>query len=154
MLPGAMRMLYLVGSSRQQLILNFRQYGGKQLPLAYYNKCNNREKAVAALEKAFALDNTDARILMELDQLYKKLGRSYAERLTFLEKHVALVESRDDLALERITLYNQLGRYSEAKALLAARKFHPWEGGEGKVTGQDVFVSRRTGKRSNFCRTV
>lgn len=63
------------------------------LSLAYYNKCNNREKAVAALEKAFALDNTDARILMELDQLYKKLGRSYAERLTFLEKHVALVES-------------------------------------------------------------
>ena len=111
----------------------------RNLSLAYYNKCNNREKAVAALEKAFALDNTDARILMELDQLYKKLGRSYAERLTFLEKHVALVESRDDLALERITLYNQLGRYSEAKALLAARKFHPWEGGEGKVTGQYVL---------------
>lgn len=90
----------------------------RNLSLAYYNKCNNREKAVAALEKAFALDNTDARILMELDQLYKKLGRSYAERLTFLEKHVALVESRDDLALERITLYNQLDVIPKQKLCL------------------------------------
>ena len=40
---------------------------------------------------------------------------------------------------ERITLYNQLGRYTEAKELIAARNFHPWEGGEGKITGQYVL---------------
>ena len=73
---------------------------------------------------------------MELDQLYKRLGRPQAERLAFLEAHPAETESRDDLSIERITLYNQLGRYEEAKALIAARKFHPWEGGEGKITGQ------------------
>ena len=108
----------------------------RNLSLAYYNKRNDKDKAVEMLEKAYRLDESDARILMELDQLYKRLGRPQAERLAFLESHLAETESRDDLSIERITLYNQLGRYKEAQALIAARKFHPWEGGEGKITGQ------------------
>jgi tetratricopeptide (TPR) repeat protein len=35
-----------------------------------------------------------------------------------------------------VTLLNQLGRYEEAKDLISSRKFHPWEGGEGKVPAQ------------------
>ena len=88
-----------------------------------------------ALEKAFRLDENDSRILMELDQLYKRLGYSHERRLAFLETHLSTTEERDDLAIERITLYNQLGRYDEAKALIAGRKFHQWEGGEGQLTG-------------------
>jgi len=38
---------------------------------------------------------------MELDQLYKKMGRAHAERLTFLEAHLELVAQRDDLCIER-----------------------------------------------------
>ncbi|GHU88639.1 hypothetical protein FACS1894155_03900 [Bacteroidia bacterium] len=108
----------------------------RNLALAYYNKRGKKTKARQLLEKAFELDTTDARILMELDQLYKKLGLPYAERLAFLEKHLSLVEQRDDLCIERITLYNQLGQYEKARDLIASRQFHPWEGGEGKVTGQ------------------
>lgn len=108
----------------------------RNLSLAYYNKQNHSSKAQEALEKAFALNTHDSRILMELDQLYKRLNRPHAERLTFLEQHLEEVTERDDLSIERITLYNQLGRYTEAKALIATRKFHPWEGGEGKITGQ------------------
>lgn len=111
----------------------------RNLSLAFYNKRNDRRRAVEMLEKAYKLDETDARILMELDQLYKRLGRPQAERLAFLEAHLAETESRDDLSIERITLYNQLGRYAEARQLIAARKFHPWEGGEGKITGQYVL---------------
>ena len=73
---------------------------------------------------------------MELDQLYKKLQYPHKQRLEFLEQHLSLVEQRDDLCIERITLYNQLGRYQEADRLIKSRKFHPWEGGEGKITGQ------------------
>ena len=43
---------------------------------------------------------------------------------------------RDDLYTEYVTLLNDLGRCQEAYDLLMARKFHPWEGGEGKVTTQ------------------
>lgn len=43
----------------------------RNLSLAYYNKQKNPQKALAVLEKAYILDESDARILMELDQLYK-----------------------------------------------------------------------------------
>ncbi|CAN5209849.1 DUF5107 domain-containing protein [soil metagenome] len=112
----------------------------RNLSLAYYNKLQQPTKALTALEKAFALDTTDARVLMELDQLYKKLNYPHAERLALLEKYLALTEKRDDLYLERITLYNQLGDYQTARQLLAARQFHPWEGGEGKVVSQYLIA--------------
>ena len=47
-----------------------------------------------------------------------------------------MIEQRDDLVLEEITLLNQTGEYEKPKALLDAHSFHPWEGGEGKVPAQ------------------
>jgi tetratricopeptide (TPR) repeat protein len=120
----------------------------RNLALIYYNKLNQKEKALVALERAFELDKSDARILMELDQLYKKLGKPHSERLSFLEKYPDLVELRDDLYLERVTLYNQLCSYEKAKEHLLSRKFHPWEGGEGKVTGQYVLCLTELGKKA------
>ena len=108
----------------------------RNLSLAYYNKYNKKEKAVKFLEKAFQLDTTDGRILMELDQLYKKMHYPHKQRLDFLKKYPELVEERDDLCIERITLYNQIGEYKIAYDLINKRQFHPWEGGEGKVIAQ------------------
>lgn len=111
----------------------------RNLALAYHNKKGDSSKALDALERAFALDPTDARVLMELDQLYKKLNTPHLQRLELLEKNLALTEDRDDLYLERITLYNLTEQFETAKTLLSQRNFHPWEGGEGKVTGQHVI---------------
>lgn len=111
----------------------------RNLALAYFNKQDAPEKALAELEKAFDLDETDSRILMELDQLYKRMNFSSEQRLGKLEKYPELVNYRDDLYLEEATLYNTLGQYEKAFELIRTRKFHPWEGGEGKVTGQYVF---------------
>ena len=108
----------------------------RNLALLYYNKREDSAKALECMEKAFSLDETDARILMELDQLYKKLQHPHQTRLAFLQKHPGLIAQRDDLVLEEITLLNQTGRYAEAMARLDAHKFHPWEGGEGKVPMQ------------------
>ncbi len=118
----------------------------RNLALIYYNKFDKKEKAIESLERAFELDTSDARVLMELDQLYKKLGRPASERLAFLERYLTLIESRDDLYLERITLNNQVGEYEAAKELIMNHKFHPWEGGEGKVTGQYVISQIELGK--------
>lgn len=120
----------------------------RNLSLAYYNKLGRKAEALALLEKAFELDNNDARVLMELDQLYKILNKPAGERLALLDQHPALVNDRDDLYLERITLLNSLFRYEEAKALLAARKFHPWEGGEGKVLGQFLLCHVELAKQA------
>ena len=108
----------------------------RNLALARFNKQNRQDEAVELMEKAFHLDETDSRILMELDQLYKRLHRPHQERLDFLRKYPELIAQRDDLVLEEITLLNQLGRYEEAMQKLDAHQFHPWEGGEGKVPAQ------------------
>lgn len=106
--------------------------------LACFNKRGEPDKALTSLETAFRLDPSDARILMELDQLYKRQKHSLRKRLEFLEKHRSLVDERDDLYLELVTLYNLTGKYQVAFDLLMARRFHPWEGGEGKTSGQYV----------------
>ena len=106
------------------------------LALVLYNKRNDTAGALAAMERAYALDESDARILMELDQLHRKLGSPAQARLDRLQAHRAQVESRDDLVLSEITLLGDLGRYEEAKTKLDAHRFHPWEGGEGKVPAQ------------------
>ena len=65
-----------------------------------------------------------------------------------LEKHLRLVEDRDDLYLERVTLYNLLGQFEKAFELLMNRKFHPWEGGEGKVSAQYVLCLLELAKKA------
>ncbi|SEP42900.1 DUF5107 domain-containing protein [Mucilaginibacter sp. OK283] len=111
----------------------------RNLAIAYFNKQNNAEKALNYFEKAFELDKTDARVLMELDQLYKRLNYPVDKRLKLLEDNLEVAEQRDDVYLERVTLYNLSGEYDKALGLLMKRQFHPWEGGEGKASGQYVF---------------
>jgi tetratricopeptide (TPR) repeat protein len=87
---------------------------------------------------------------MELDQLYKRLNQPYQQRLDLLEKYLPLVNHRDDLYLERVSLYNFLGNYEKALKLLDSHTFHPWEGGEGKVTAQYVLSLVQSGKHALF----
>lgn len=108
----------------------------RNLALAYYNKQNNPQKAVVELEKAFALDETDARVFLELDQLYKKLGRDFKERLANFEKHREIVVERDDVMLEFVTLYNLVGMHEKAYETIMSHSFRPWEGAEGRISGQ------------------
>ena len=108
----------------------------RNLALLYYNKTREPEKARQALERAFDLDKTDARVFLELDQLYKKLGIPPEERIARFEANRDTFMKRDDLWVEYITLLNLLERYEEAHRLAMTHKFHPWEGGEGKITAQ------------------
>ena len=108
----------------------------RNLSLVYFNKTAELQKAREAMEKAFHLNESDARILLELDQLYKKMNVPVKERFTLLDSHVELARTRDDLYTEYISLLNLQGRYEEAYRLIMEHKFHPWEGGEGKITMQ------------------
>ncbi|MGN0778313.1 MAG: DUF5107 domain-containing protein [Aristaeellaceae bacterium] len=118
----------------------------RNLSLAAFNKLSDRDKARRAMEKAYALDESDARILLELHQLYGKLGMSVQERFAFLDAHKEVVCKRDDLYVEYVTLLNDMGRYEEALTHIMGRKFHPWEGGEGKVTGQYAVALTQLGR--------
>ena len=120
----------------------------RNLSLACFNKTGDRERALACMEKAYALDESDARVLLELHQLYGKLNRSPEEKLAFLDAHREVAFRRDDLYVEYCTLLNDLGRYQEALDLIMAHTFHPWEGGEGKVTRQYAVALTQLGIRA------
>ena len=120
----------------------------RNLSLAYHNKLNDPTASLRLLKKAFELDSSDARVLMELDQSYKIQNYPSSQRLELLEKNLSLVAMRDDLYLERISIYNQLGNFEKAKELIEVRKFHPWEGGEGKVVNQFLICHIELAKKA------
>lgn len=108
----------------------------RNLSLAYYNKLGDAEKAKTAMEKAFSMDTADARVFFELDSLYKTLNYSLKERLDNMNANAPLLEKRDDLYTEYITLLNLNGEYENAYKRIMSHNFHPWEGGEGKIPAQ------------------
>ncbi|MCH5212668.1 MAG: DUF5107 domain-containing protein [Oscillospiraceae bacterium] len=108
----------------------------RNLALAYYNKLHDADKAKASLEKAFEMDTTDARIFFELDQLYRTMNFSLKERLDNMNAHRELLEKRDDLYTEYISLLNLNGEYDNAYNRTMNHIFHAWEGGEGKIPAQ------------------
>lgn len=108
----------------------------RNLAIGYFNKLRQPEKATTLMERAFALDTTNARIFLELDQLYKKRNAPPKQRLAAYEQYPETFAQRDDLYIEYIALLNGTGRHREAYERIMARTFHPWEGGEGKVTLQ------------------
>jgi len=110
----------------------------RNLGLGYFNIRKQPSKARAAYERAFQANPSDARLLYERDQLWKRLGVKPEMRLRELEKHQDLVQRRDDLSIELCALYNQTGQHVKAMQLVSSRVFQPWEGGEGGPLGQHV----------------
>lgn len=108
----------------------------RNLGLACFNQRHDPQAAWEHFVNAQRINPVDARVLFELDQLAKRLNHDSQERLNRLQQHPACVERRDDLTIEVVTLLNQLGRHEEALAVLLERRFHPWEGGEGKASAQ------------------
>ena len=101
-----------------------------------WNRQQDSAKAHHCLEEACRLQPQDARLLFESDLLNRLTGVAPQIRLARLEKVLSVATQRDDLIAELLSLYNQCGQLQAARALLADRKFHPWEGGEGRITGQ------------------
>lgn len=108
----------------------------RNLSLVYFNHIENAEKALSEMETAFCLDRSDARVFFELDQLRKRLNFSVQQRLASMEEHSSLTKLRDDLYTEYVTLLNLSGQHENALSMIQSRKFHPWEGGEGKIPAQ------------------
>lgn len=101
-----------------------------------WNKQHDADAAAQSLAQAVALEPENARFLFELDCLAKLNAESVETRLTRLNDRLSVVFRRDDLTAELLSLWHAHGDYDAAAEVLRDRVFHPWEGGEGKVTGQ------------------
>ena len=119
----------------------------RNLGLAYVNQRGDLAAAWDAYQRAFDLNPSDARVLFELDQLAKRRNELPAVRLERLDRYPELVDQRDDLTIERVALLNLFSRHDAALGVLTTRQFHPWEGGEGKVTGQYVLTLMELAKQ-------
>lgn len=120
----------------------------RNLALGYFNILGEKEKAKAELEKAYALDETDSRVFLELDQLYKKLNMDFQTRLKRYEAHEAIVRERDDAMLEWVTLYNLAEQPEKAYETIMSHVFRPWEGAEGRISGQYKIALVAMAKKS------
>ncbi|MDV7106438.1 DUF5107 domain-containing protein, partial [Vibrio sp. TH_r3] len=110
----------------------------RNLAIFYANKQKDVATALKFMETAWQLDNNDARVLYELDDLRKIALVDPKTRLRLLEPHQKVIVQRDDLVTEFITLLNICNEHDRALIILKERHFTPWEGGEGQVTGQYI----------------
>ena len=120
----------------------------RNLGIAHFNVEHAPAKARRAYDRACHSNPTDARLLHERDQLWKRLGEAPEVRLRVFELHLDLVAQRDDASIELCALYNQIGQPERALAILTSRRFQPWEGGEGQVLGQFVRAHLTLGRRA------
>jgi tetratricopeptide (TPR) repeat protein len=108
----------------------------RNLGLASFNRDRDIDQALIYCQKAWEANSEDPRLLLELDQLRRRKGYSPQSRLELLEAHPEVVNQRDDLVIEYVALLNRLEQPQKALAIAAARSFHAWEGGEGRIAGQ------------------
>ena len=106
----------------------------RNLALYYFDKKGDGEKAKAAMEKALEFKREDPRVLFEYQQLLKNMSFSPAQRLAVYEKYADLLALRDDCYLDKVFLTTQSGEYKAAIDMAAVKRFHIYEGGEGKLT--------------------
>jgi tetratricopeptide (TPR) repeat protein len=120
----------------------------RNLGIAYWNVRRDGTAARAAYETALRHAPDDARLFAEYDQLRAKLGDSAAARLETLLSRPDLVAERDDASVALAALFNETGQPDRALALLLSRRFHPWEGGEGKVLRQYTTAHLLLGQKA------
>ncbi|HFO2576382.1 TPA: DUF5107 domain-containing protein [Escherichia coli] len=113
--------------------------GWRGLAIHAWNKQHDYELAARYLDNAYQLAPQDARLLFERDLLDKLSGATPEKRLARLENNLEIALKRDDMTAELLNLWHLTGQADKAADILATRKFHPWEGGEGKVTSQFIL---------------
>ncbi len=92
----------------------------------------NLPGALQAYEKTMSLDPKDARALLELDEVSRRMKSPAQERLARLDKYAAAVRTRDDLVSRAVDLRLEIGGAANLQAAyetLKSRHFHSWEGG-------------------------
>jgi tetratricopeptide (TPR) repeat protein len=120
----------------------------RNLGIGCFNILGDPGRALDCYDRAHAAAPDDARVFYERDQLWKRVGRTPAERFEELNRRRDLVDRRDDLAIELSSLLNRLGRSLEAAKILSDRIFQPWEGGEGLAVEQWARAHVRLGRRA------
>ncbi len=112
----------------------------RNLSLYSFDKAGQPEMALQYMEAALACKPDDPRLLLEYEQLLKNTNASIEARLAVYDRYPELLKERDDCYLDKLTLLSQQGKYEEAIHMAAVKRFHIYEGGEGKLTRQHAWM--------------
>ena len=108
----------------------------RNLAIATYNKLGDHEEALRLMERAAMYAPEDARIYYELDLLRKKMNQPVMKRLKDMVDNIEVVETRDDLYIEYITLLNNEMYYEYALREIKRHTFRIHESLGGKIVDQ------------------
>ncbi len=106
----------------------------RNLALAYFDKRGDFLSAKVCMERALVNKPGDPRLLLEYQQILKNMNDTPEHRIKVYEENEELMLLRDDCYLDKITLHCMVGNYEKAIEMAKARRFHIYEGGEGKLT--------------------
>lgn len=112
----------------------------RNLALAYYDKKEDFLSAKICMETALKNKADDPRLILEYQQILKNMNYSPEHMLDVYDKYENLMLMRDDCFLDKITLKCMVGEYKEAIDMAKSRRFHIYEGGEGKLTKQHAWM--------------
>jgi len=105
----------------------------RNLAIGLFDKRGQIEEAGQLIEKAFHMDETDARVFFELMQYRRSTNTDAGLRLEQMRTHRHLVEEREDLYAKLAATHMEVGDYVTAKEMLEGKTFHPFEGGEALI---------------------
>ncbi|MBQ3055611.1 MAG: DUF5107 domain-containing protein [Oscillospiraceae bacterium] len=111
----------------------------RNLALYYFDKAGDAATAKSCMEQALKYKH-DPRLLLEYQQLLKNMNYTPEQRLKVYDEYPDLLAERDDCYLDRLTLISQTGDFKRAIDLAKAKRFHIYEGGEGKLTKQHAWM--------------
>ncbi len=106
----------------------------RNLALSYFDKRQDFLSAKACIEIALENKADDPRLILEYEQILKNMNYTPKHRIDVYNKYENLMLQRDDCYLDYITLHCMIGDYEKAIDLAQNRRFHIYEGGEGKLT--------------------
>lgn len=125
------------------------------LALALMDEYGDLTGARCEMERAFRLEQAenagkpqDGRYLLELLAVRKRCGEEPEKLLALLEQYPETVNRREDLAHQRLVLCNEAGHPEKTAEYLAARSFHPYEGGEGILIRAHMLAYVQLGRRA------
>ena len=110
----------------------------RNLAMVYTRQGNQRDKALAALEKAVQCGG-NAMVINDLDKLYEANDVTPSKRLALMETHQSVI-NRDDVIAREINLDILDGKPDAAVQLLRSRFFRAWEGG-GSFSLGDSWIN-------------
>ncbi len=91
----------------------------RNLAWAYKEIDHDYAKALSMMQKAFAQNSKDARLLFELDDLNDLNKLSPKDKYLFLKKNLAVVKTRSEVILRLATRAVEYGQYEEAIRLMS-----------------------------------